>query len=94
MQEYSLTDEGLARERAARIYSLNAESDGSFTIEDVPPGTFDLTAMFSKTAVDRSSPGLRGPQLGSVRQEIVVSESMASSPDATFDVGTITVKMR
>jgi RNA polymerase sigma factor (sigma-70 family) len=94
MREYSASDEGMARERAARSYSLNVESDGSFTIEDVPPGSFDLTAMFSKTVVDRNHPERRGPRLGSVRQEIVVPEMNADSPDATFDVGTITVKTR
>ena len=94
MQEYSASDEGMARERAARSYTLNVETDGSFTIEDVPPGIFDMTAIFSKTAVDRNSPGTIRPQLGSVRQEIVVPEMHADLPDATFDVGAITVKTR
>ncbi|HLP78299.1 MAG TPA: carboxypeptidase-like regulatory domain-containing protein, partial [Candidatus Paceibacterota bacterium] len=92
MREFSTTDEGIALDRAARSYGLNVEADGSFTIEDVPPGAFDLTAMFSKTAVDRNSIGRSGPPLGYVRQEIVVPESDADTTDRTFDLGTITVQ--
>ncbi|MFO1478390.1 MAG: sigma-70 family RNA polymerase sigma factor [Verrucomicrobiota bacterium] len=96
MKDYFASDEGMARDRAARSYSLNAEEDGSFTIEDVPPGIFDLTAMFSKSPVDRVAPGggRMGPQLGSVRQEIVVPETSGDSAEATLDIGTITVKTR
>jgi hypothetical protein len=91
--EYAQSPEGLARQRAGRSYPLTIAADGSFSVEDVPPGTYVLMASFSRTPIDPGNhvPGSRSDSLGSVRQDVVVPELASDQSTGTLDLGTLTI---
>lgn len=76
--------------RQTRAYGIEIESDGSFRIEDVPPGTYELRIRVTKSdeSQQRNAFG-NEPELGSVVREVVVS--VGKDP---LDLGTLTVAMK
>lgn len=60
---------------AARTYPLDMDADGSFQIEDVPPGTYELRIRVTKFP-GTTPPIMRDPgeTLGSLVQEVVIPE--------------------
>src|SRR5439155_18414888 len=89
--QFNNSDEGRARARASRGYPLNVQADGAFTIDDVPPGTYELNAYLFDSAHDPGQP-LPDQHLGSVRN-VVVPEAggSASNSGELLDIGSVTV---
>ena len=89
-EQYFASNEGIARARNARSFPLKVSDDGSFTVEDVPPGEYMLNASFTKESVDLSTfNGGTTPLIGSVRQDLVVSDQQDAKE---VDLGTVVVK--
>ena len=84
------SDAQLQAAREARAYALDIEPDGSFRIEDVPPGTYEL-----RIRVTRPNEGGRrtafgdGEEIGSLIREVVVPDGKEP-----LDLGTLPVPMR
>lgn len=87
----SFTSEaGVRAARQARTYGLEFESDGSFRVEDVPPGTYELRIRVTKPGESgRPNPFGNEEEIGALVREIVVPEG--SGP---LDLGTLTVPLR
>jgi hypothetical protein len=68
-----------------RGYSPKVEADGSFSIEDVPPGTYQFTATLE--ASNSGKPRL----LSSINQEVVVPEAGDDQSADPLDLGTLTM---
>ena len=83
--------EGRARVQAMRSYPLEITADGSFVAEDVPAGTYVLSAQLFDSPFDPRQPG-GGHVLGSLRQEVTVPDLSGNSPTQTFDIGTLTIE--
>jgi hypothetical protein len=80
----------LRQARQARTYQLAFETDGSFRVEDVPPGTYELRIRVTKPTENERPPFDRPQdQLGSLVREIVVPEGKEP-----FDVGTLVIAMK
>jgi hypothetical protein len=89
--EFWQSEEGLARTRAMRSFPLEIQPDGSFTIEDVPPGAYELNAQLADSPIDPMSPRSLGKPLGFIHQDVTVPEPADSQSTEPFDVGTVTV---
>lgn len=77
----------LMRER--REYAVEIADDGSFRIEDVPAGNYDLSLWFV------SEPGDLGqPPLGTVTRAVIVPEMPGGRSDEPLDLGTVVVQIR
>jgi protocatechuate 3,4-dioxygenase beta subunit/thiol-disulfide isomerase/thioredoxin len=73
-----------------RTYRLEFETDGSFRIEDVPPGTYEVRIGVSKPGESsRSRPFGSKEEIGSLTREIIVPEGKE-----TLELGTLPVPMR
>ncbi len=71
-----------------REYVLLFQSDGSFRVDDVLPGTYDVYIGPRVTATNRYA--MHGPVIGSVSKLVVVPEGGADSP--TIDLGLLHLK--
>ena len=72
--------------KSHRDYSPKFAPDGSFRIEDVMPGTYDLT-------IPIEPPDRTGPRLGLARIKVVVPAPPADHPrHETLDIGAVEVK--
>jgi uncharacterized GH25 family protein len=75
-----------------RFYSMLAKADGSFRIEDVPPGPYDLMIT-----IRQETPGRRTSRamktIASGQKEVTVAESQGPADDSPVDLGTIPVKV-
>lgn len=83
--------ERMKQAREARTYPLDFESDGSFRVEDVPPGTYELRIHVSRPQPKgRPNPFPRPEDyLGSLTREVVVPPGKEF-----FDLGTIKVPVK
>lgn len=76
--------------RQARAYGLEIENDGSFRIEDVPPGNYELRIRVTKPDESQQrNPFGNEQELGSLVRDIVVSEGKEP-----LDLGTLRVAMK
>jgi len=73
-----------------RNYGVELSADGSFRVENVPPGEYTLTVLVRETGLDPIRRG--GKILGSLRHEIVVEEIAGGVSDEPLDVGQLTVQ--
>jgi protocatechuate 3,4-dioxygenase beta subunit/thiol-disulfide isomerase/thioredoxin len=87
----SFTSEAqLQAARQARTYGLDFEVDGSFRVDDVPPGTYELRIRVTKPGEGgRRSPFGDEEEIGALVREIIVPEG--SEP---LDLGTLAVPLR
>jgi beta-lactamase regulating signal transducer with metallopeptidase domain len=85
------SDARVAEARRARTFQLMFEADGSFRVEDVPPGTYELRVRVTKPGEGTHPSPLPRPEdeLGSLTREVVVAEG--TDP---LDLGTLTVAVR
>ena len=91
--EYSQSEEVVQRASKIRSFSPQIQPDGSFTIEDVPPGTYQLNGQLSKTPLDPNDLlSFRATPLAFIRQDVTVPEDPAGDSADTLDLGTISVK--
>ncbi len=85
------SDSRVAEARAARTFQLAVETDGTFRVEDVPPGNYELRVRVTKPAEGApSSPFPRAEEeIGSLTRKVQVSAG--SEP---IDLGTLTVGIK
>jgi hypothetical protein len=90
-----LSDAGKALDRARRHYVLIFGEDGSFRINDVPPGIYQLSISPTKRR-NANSPSVSqspfGEPLASVSVEVTVPESEKEPVNEVIDVGTLVLK--
>lgn len=92
-QEWSETEAGKAyNELANRRYAISPDGDGSFRIEDVPAGRYDVRVSIT-AALENKQCGF-GEQLGSVQEIITVPEMDGGRSDEPLDIGELTIKLR
>ncbi|MCP5519162.1 MAG: hypothetical protein H7A45_18110 [Verrucomicrobiales bacterium] len=77
--------------RRERNYQLDLEADGSFGIEDVTPGTYELRIHLTKPNPNPQPTAFGRPEeeLGSLTREIVIPEG-----DSPLDLGAIAVPLK
>ncbi len=80
------TEEGKNWYRAQRTYTIQIEANGSFSIEDVPAGTYSL--QVSAPISDPTSGSLRRAEL---TREIRVPEMAGGRSDIPLNLGRIVV---
>jgi hypothetical protein len=78
--------------RQARTYALQFEQDGTFRIDDVPPGTYELQIKVTKpddAGSERRPAHMAGEALGSLVREVIIPPGQA-----TFDLGLLPVELK
>lgn len=90
-QESYKSEAQIRHVREARAYQLLFETDGSFRVEDVPPGLFELRIQLTKPAGRESFRGYTKPEdeLGALITDVTIPPGTN-----TFDLGTVVVEMK
>jgi hypothetical protein len=87
LSQWRKTPEGTAHQLAGRSHSLTIESDGSFRIDDVTPGTWELEIRVyqppDKEAKRRDFEKL----IGRVQRDVVVPDIPGGRSDEPLDLG-------
>ena len=83
--QFNNSEEGRARVKASRGYPLEVQADGSFTVDDVPPGSYELSAFLFDAPHDPAD-FTPGQHLGSAQKDVVVPED-----HDTIEIGTVIV---
>jgi thiol-disulfide isomerase/thioredoxin len=92
-EEWSHTPEGKAyQERSQRNYCVKVEGDGSFRVDDVPAGEYDLNIAVNEPLPGNQC-GIGGDLLGSVTHKVNVPEMPGGRSDEPLDVGTLELAM-
>jgi len=91
---FNNSDEGRARARASRGYPLEVQANGAFTVDDVPPGTYELNIFLFDSPHDPLDLN-PGQHLGSAKKDVIVPDTATASSGTesgdTFDIGTVTI---
>ena len=88
-EEWSKTPEGKAyQERSQRNYSVKVQSDGTFRVDDIPAGQYDLNITVNEPLPENQA-GIGGDLLGSVTHKVNVPEMPGGRSDLPLDVGTL-----
>jgi hypothetical protein len=74
---YWLSKEGMARRRAERVFEIHTESDGTFRIDNVTPGVYQLQVNRMQWG------GKQGPR---IQREVVIP---SSTDESSIDLGTL-----
>jgi hypothetical protein len=82
-----ISDEGKALQRAQRTYVPLFSADGSFRIDDVPPGTYTLRIALTEPS-RTYSPLSRGAPIGTLETEVTLPENADRAP---FDLGILSI---
>ena len=88
-QEFDRSPDGRAAQLNRREYVLLFGADGSFRVDDVFPGTYNLFVGPRATSTNRSLP--HGPTLGSVARSVVVPEVVGTNT-SSVDLGMLELK--
>jgi hypothetical protein len=80
---------GGANTDGARTYALEFAEDGSFRIDDVSPGTYELQIRVTKWDKDRGRAGRQAEVLGSLTRDVVVPEASGQ-----IDLGVFSMPIR
>jgi len=72
-------------------YTIKLEADGTFRVEDVEAGTYDLIIMVNEPPRDPFGIGLGHDMLATARCEVVVPPMPGSRSDEPLDLGAIAV---
>jgi hypothetical protein len=91
MRQYTQTEEGRARVRDWISYPLDVQTDGAFSVEDVPPGDYELTGQLSDAAIDPTG-RVKATVIGSFRQDVTVPQPSSAASGDSIDVGAIPVQ--
>jgi hypothetical protein len=78
-------------------YYLVFKPDGSFVVDDVPPGDYKLELHLTEPRADRHDRERympAGREIGSLTKNITVPESPANGVENAFDLGTLTVELQ
>ena len=91
IREWQNLPEVLEARRNHRYYALAVEEDGSFRLDNIPPGAYDLSIQLNE-------PGEQewqfGESIGSITREVVVSEVEGSGGDEPIDLGELVIQVR
>jgi len=91
-REWMESAEGKAYRRASRNYSFTLNADGTFHIDDVESGTYELhVGLYAPPP--GGEPWGRGEQLGTVNHRFVVPETPEGRSDEALDLGNLEVKV-
>src|SRR5581483_3278034 len=78
--------------KSMRSFPLSIQTDGSFTIEDVSPGAYQLSAALFDAPFDHGTrPVPSGKPLASIQQDVVVPDSADNQSADTLDIGDVVV---
>ncbi len=91
LRQYEQTEEGRARIRDWSQFALDVQADGSFTVEDVPPGSYEVSGQLLDAPFS-SSVGIKGHIIGSFRQEVAVSQPADAASAEKVDMGVVPVQ--
>jgi thiol-disulfide isomerase/thioredoxin len=83
-------NEQFERRRAERSYWVNFNPDGSFRIDDVPPGTYELRINVTeplKPGENRWGPVPPDKVLASLTREVIVPQPASGQSDQPLDLG-------
>ena len=75
--------------RSAGGYALKLEADGSFRVEDVEAGTYDMLIVVNNPPRDPFGIGLGNDVVASVNRELVVPPMPGGRSDQPLDLGVI-----
>lgn len=89
-QRYWQSAEGKAQQRAIRHFAVVIKRDGSFWIDDVPPGTYELRGDLREGSSDSLIP--TGKTLARVNREIIVPESRPQ-PSEPLELGAVAAQV-
>jgi len=93
---YWTSPEGIARQERMTVYILIFEDDGSFQVEGVPPGVYNLLINPSRPGEDpfarRYGLVTGRPSAGGINKEITIPQS-APGRDEPYDLGTLELKL-
>jgi peroxiredoxin len=88
-RQFWQTDEGIALQRQQRSYVLMFDTNATFRIENVPPGTYDIS-MYLTEAMDEYN----SHQIGNLHKQVVIPAPPADRPDEPFDLGAVDMIVR
>jgi peroxiredoxin len=88
-RQYWQTDEGLALQRQQRSYVLMFGTNATFRIENVPPGTYDLSMYLTEQTDEYNS-----RQVGNLYKQVVIPAAPADRPNEPFDLGALDMIVR
>ncbi len=89
-----LSAEGKAYRRAGRLFQFSINTDGSFRIDDVPGGSYELT-IFA-----RNAPGFQGVAAGGIQvqgtleREVTVEPALGGRSDEPLDLGSLDLELK
>lgn len=93
-----LSEVGRAQQRRERTHVLNFGADGSFAVNDIPPGRYEMTVIptepspVSKSRVGAVGSLLMERPLGILKIEVRVDEADAAGPSPVLDLGVLSLK--
>ena len=79
-------------QREQRQYAFSLAPDGSFRVEDVPAGTYDVNVMVLEVEQRENSRSTRS--IGSASKQIIVPPMPGGRSDEPLDIGTIEVRLQ
>jgi peroxiredoxin len=86
-----MSDIGKEIQRHQRSFEVDAQADGGFVIDDVPPGTYELSGELHEAVAGR--PWFFGKVLGRAKQEVMVPDRAAGNPNQDMELGDVVVQM-
>lgn len=92
-REFYRTEAGLQHYFNNRRFALNFAQDGSFRVEDVPGGKYNLRIDLREGGGDSIS-RFSAPQIAQLTREIEVPDSPGGRMDEPYDVGDIELQAR
>jgi hypothetical protein len=81
------TPEGHAHMLAGRSYTLRVDDDGTFRLDDIMPGTYELRFYLSEGRPDGRDG--TGEAIGNLQRDVIVPDAPGGPADAPLDVGTL-----
>ena len=88
-EDWRQSPAGKAFRRAQRWYAAALEPDGSFRIEDVEAGVYDLHISVNERPLAPHTVGLGGDLLGSARREVTIPEMAGGRSEEPLDLGVV-----
>src|SRR5262249_36237551 len=77
-------------------YYLAISQDGSFVVDDVPPGNYELDIRLTELPADVLSNDRymsSGSEIGALKRAVTIPEAPAEREEEPFDLGIVTVQL-
>jgi len=88
IKQFWMTDKGRELQLKQRSYVLDFDTNGTFRVYNVPPGTYDLYVSLTQSEDEESS---SYQQIGYASKQIVIPDGATDEP---FDCGGIEIRVR